>query len=533
MPPRNDPRCLGPNPADSPLRILLVDDRPENLLALEGLLADLGHTLVRAASGAEALKRLLQEEFAVILMDVQMPDLDGYQTAQLIRSREASRCTPIIFITAGKGSPEDIAYGYSLGAVDYITKPLNASELRGKVGSLVELSRNTVLLQQEVTRRLRAEAESRRLNQELEERVQERTAALEAEMARRQRIEAALRESEALYRGVSEAVPDFIWSCWADGRADFVNRRWMEYTGLTVDTPNVGLVVLHHPDDIPQLVATMEQAAQSGQSYEAEFRYRRNDGVYRWFLARAVPIKDEAGQVVKWVGTSTDIHERKMAEEKLLKRQRDVEALNERLNRAMMETHHRVRNNLQIIAALADLCTAGEERLVSVEEVHRIGDQVRALAAIHDLLTKEANCGGDAEHLSAGGVLTSLVGLVRQSVGANRVRLSTVDTPLSTPRATALMVIANELILNALKNSADTVDVSLEADGDTLTLVVADHGPGFPADFDPVAAASTGLELVKSVATWDLHGSVAFGNRPGGGGVVTVRFAATHDDSLP
>jgi CheY-like chemotaxis protein len=119
--------------------ILIVDDYPENLLAMEVVLSDLGQRLVRAGSGAEALKRLLEQDFAVILLDVQMPGMDGFETAQYIRGRERSRHTPIIFVTAYERSEKAVERGYQIGAVDFLFKPVVSEILRSKVGVFVEL----------------------------------------------------------------------------------------------------------------------------------------------------------------------------------------------------------------------------------------------------------------------------------------------------------------------------------------------------------------------------------------------------------
>src|SRR5579884_4045887 len=121
------------------MNILLVDDHPENLLALEAVLDASGYRLVRAHSGMEALRLLLKETFSLILMDVCMPGLNGFETAALIRERPKTRDIPIIFITAVNKTEEDVARGYSVGAVDYIVKPFDPETLRAKVTALAAL----------------------------------------------------------------------------------------------------------------------------------------------------------------------------------------------------------------------------------------------------------------------------------------------------------------------------------------------------------------------------------------------------------
>jgi len=149
------------------MKILLVDDTPENLLSLEAALSALGEELVLANSGTEALRHLLNDDFAAILLDVRMPDMDGFETAELIRSRPRSRQTPILFIT-GLHSEEHLFRGYDLGAVDFLFKPIVPEVLRSKVAVFVELSRGHA--------KLREQAEAiQRLNADLEKRVLERT----------------------------------------------------------------------------------------------------------------------------------------------------------------------------------------------------------------------------------------------------------------------------------------------------------------------------------------------------------------------
>jgi signal transduction histidine kinase len=149
------------------VKILLVDDRPENLLALEAILEPLGQLLIRATSGPEALKRVLETEFAVILLDVQMPGMNGFEVAEIIKSRERSRTIPIIFLSAISKEDAYVFKGYSMGAVDYVFKPFNPDVLRSKVAVFVDL----FLKQREIQRQADLLRESQKRELELEHRT--------------------------------------------------------------------------------------------------------------------------------------------------------------------------------------------------------------------------------------------------------------------------------------------------------------------------------------------------------------------------
>src|SRR5205807_215212 len=179
--------------------ILLVDDRPENLLALEAILEPLGQNLLYAHSGEEALRRLLQHEVAIILLDVQMPVLDGFETAMLIKQRERTRHIPIIFVTAISKDDEHVFRGYSAGAVDYVFKPFSPEVLRSKVAVFVELHEKTEQLRQQ------------------------------AEQLKEQELAELRRESEERYRFLAEAQPDQIWTATPNGELDYVNQRALDY----------------------------------------------------------------------------------------------------------------------------------------------------------------------------------------------------------------------------------------------------------------------------------------------------------------
>ncbi|MEU6085043.1 response regulator [Streptomyces sp. NPDC047108] len=181
-------------------KILLVDDRPENLLALEAILSALDQTLVRASSGEEALKALLTDDFAVILLDVQMPGMDGFETAAHIKRRERTRDIPIIFLTAINHGPHHTFRGYAAGAVDYISKPFDPWVLRAKVSVFVELyMKNCQLREQAALLRLQLEGNGRPDPEEAKE-----PAGLLAELSAR--LAAVEEQAEALSKQLDDSA---------------------------------------------------------------------------------------------------------------------------------------------------------------------------------------------------------------------------------------------------------------------------------------------------------------------------------------
>jgi PAS domain S-box-containing protein len=174
----------------NPARILLVDDRPDNLLALEAILEPLGHELIRAYSGPDALRSLLQHDFAVILLDVQMPGMNGFETAELIKSRERSRHIPIIFLTAISKEDQYVYRGYSVGAVDYMFKPLQPDVLRSKVQVFVDLHEKTQQIREQ----------DQRLNEARQRELEQRYAL--------ERVESEARFSDVL-AAATEAIIGF------------------------------------------------------------------------------------------------------------------------------------------------------------------------------------------------------------------------------------------------------------------------------------------------------------------------------------
>jgi PAS domain S-box-containing protein len=253
--------------------ILLVDDRPDKLLAMESVLASLDQNLVKAHSGKEALRLLLQKEFAVILLDVNMPGMDGFETAQLIRQRPLNEHTPIIFVTSINDSPNQIASGYALGAVDYILAPIAPEVLKTKVGVFVDLHKRTLEVQRQAEQlRLMEKAEH-------EERLAEAADRLEAQTKRN--------------RFFSLSV-DMLAIARLDGAFVQLNPAWEETFGYSAaEMKKLTIPDLVYPNDQPLLQEQIALLHQGRSIQDFECRCLCRDGTIRWLSWTAVPYPGE------------------------------------------------------------------------------------------------------------------------------------------------------------------------------------------------------------------------------------------------
>lgn len=286
------------------VNILMVDDQPAKLLSYEAILSELGENLIPAASAKEALEKLLKTDVAVVLMDVSMPEIDGFELAEIIRQHPRFQKTAIIFVSAVHLTDFDRLKGYQQGAADYLSVPIVPEVLRAKVRVFAELHRKNRQLEQ--------------LNTELEQRVVERTQELERKAVALEEINKSLAQKNQELDAILHTAPDIIFSRQPDGARDYLSSRFYEYTGAPTGSA-VGLSWLEymHADDRGPSLENWLRCVQSGDAYECEYRLRGADGSYRWFRARAVPVRDSQGDILKWYGTCSDIHDRKMLEQSI------------------------------------------------------------------------------------------------------------------------------------------------------------------------------------------------------------------------
>jgi PAS domain S-box-containing protein len=269
--------------------ILMVDDHAANLLALDAILSPLGHRLVKAHSGDEALKHILQRDFALILLDVQMSGMSGFETAALVKQHPRSRHIPIIFITALSRDAEHIFHGYSQGAVDYLLKPFEPEILRSKVAVFIDLylKGETIKLQERLLRQREREVMERR--------------------------------SQHRYRSLLDSMPQCVWAANAEGEIYYWNHAGLDYCGVSTErlgSDSFWQVI--HPDERRAVEDDWQATIRGGASFEKELRLRRaQDGSYRWHLGRMVAERNEQGAVVGWIATAADIDDQKRGEQEL------------------------------------------------------------------------------------------------------------------------------------------------------------------------------------------------------------------------
>src|SRR5262245_38928407 len=458
------------------VNVLLVDDQPAKLLAYEVILRELGENLLRAASAREALEHLLKTDVAVVLIDVCMPELDGFQLAAMIREHPRFEHTAIIFISAIHLTDVDRLHGNEMGGIHYAPVPVVPEVLRAKVKVFAELYRKT--------------RELGRLNAELEYRVKERTMELESSTKR-------LLQSERLQSLALAAGKMGSWN-W-----DTVNRHcsWdagqcrifgLESGLLTGAVDEVRTLI--HADDWEGLRASLFGLTKDSQTCQIESRVLRPNGEIRWCVGAAAASVDENGRVIQVSGVTVDITDQKQADE--------------RRTLLVREVDHRARNALAVVQSIVRLTKAPtiEAYQTAVE------GRIRALSTAHALLSESRWEGASLDRL----VDEELGPYLR--AGAARISMAGPDVVLQPSVAQILAVVLHELATNAAKYGAlstggGTIGLSWKLSGSDLVMHWDERGG---PSIRPPAAPGYGTKVITASVEYQLGGSAVFDWRPEG-----------------
>jgi len=463
---------------DFKVNILLVDDKRENLLALEAILERLGQTLVQATSGEEALRCLLHQDFAVILLDVQMPGIDGFETAALVRSRGRSRHTPIIFLTAFSTSDQMLFKGYALGAVDYLLKPIDTDILLSKVTVFVELFQKTQAIQRQAG---------------------ELTA-----------INGELRQSEERFRSLSTCSPVGIFETDTEGSCKYANPRYQEICGYSLaESLETTWLECVHPEDQEDAIASWSAYIREGKEYSAEYRFQKSDGSQRWVQIRSSPMFSSQGELLGYVGTLEDITERNQAEEvraQIIREQTaryEAEATNRMKDEFLAVLSHELRTPLTSMLGWSKILRAKKldetATARALEAIER--NAISQMKLIEDILDVSRIIRGELRlHLTVVNlisVIEAALESVQPLAETKNIQLNTIfDTSLNSVCGdpARLQQIVWNLLTNAIKFTPEGGKVEVLAN----TIELQGEEPLFPHEEVKLSSSSAPLRFSKS-----------------------------------
>ncbi|HTS13390.1 MAG TPA: PAS domain-containing protein [Candidatus Limnocylindrales bacterium] len=534
------------------VNILMVDDQPGKLLSYEVILGELDENLIKATSAREALEHLLKTDIAVVLLDVSMPEIDGFELAEMIRQHPRFQSTAILFISAVHLTDLDRLKGYQRGAVDYISVPVNPELLRAKVSVFAELHRKAQQLE--------------RLNVELEQRVEERT----LELQERRRV---LEETqERLVMAQKAAVcGTFDWDVqndanrWSDDLAELYGFKPGEFPG----THDAWLECVL-PEDRDAALAPLRGVAKA-ENFESEYRIQRRDnGEVRWINARGRVTRDAAGRTVRIVGLNIDTTRMKRAEEELKRAHDELEMRVQARTAELRIAEESLRRLSGWLMRSQD-----EERRRIARELHDgLGQYLVAVKMSLDVISltggsngRLTECLADASKqienaisetrtlshllhpplLDEIGLESALVwyseGFAKRSGIAVDVNISPTVGRLETEAETALFRVVQECLTNIHRHSGSaTASVTLADDEGEIRLEVRDEGKGIPpsvtmaADELGTATPGIGLQGIRERVR-QLQGRVEIVSNNGRGTAVIVAIpksfqAKAADDRL-
>ncbi len=346
--------------------------------------------------------------------------------------------------------------------------------------------------------------------------------AIGEDITEEKRVHQALMESEERFRQLADSMPQLVWTSDAAGAIDYINRRQEEFTGYSRDERGSWQWMQPlHPEDVSFTLEAWNRSMKTGEYYEAEHRIKRKSGEFRWHLSRAIPVKDSSGRIIKWYGTSTDITDRKISEERLAASLHEKELL-------LKEIHHRVKNNLQVMSSLIGLQLMYIKRGVDIQSALRdMQNRIKSMAIVHERLYQST----DFSSIDFKTYIHSLVANVFQSLGidSDRIRVVTQveDVVMGIDNAIPCGLLLNELITNAVKHAfpdrrSGSIIISLMRDPSGIyRLSVKDDGVGLPGGGVEIEKSeSLGYHLVQ-ILTKQIGGKLSVASNGGAEFVVT------------
>ncbi|BCA56055.1 putative Histidine kinase [Nitrospira sp. KM1] len=485
--------------------ILIVDDIEANLIALCAVLRQDDLTILQARSGRDALESLLVHDVALALIDLQMPDMDGFELAELMRGVERTRRVPIIFITASAQDVERRFRGYETGAVDFLYKPIEAEILRSKTQVFVDLYRHRqeIICQRDELHRL----------------LEEKSQLLEA----RNRAEASRRESDERVRLAMTAGAMGSWDMNLATDTVTSDAKEFELLGLSPIEDNPSMTRWYqmvHPDDAAALRLAVQRAIQSGGGLDHEFRVVRPDGSVRWLMRKGAVLHEETGQPARMIGVSFDVTDRKRLEERLRQWNHELEcevsARTQQLGRSQQRlralakeltiTEQRERKRLanELHDHLAQMLALGRWRLSQIKNIRGPelppADLIQGLEEVLEeslRYTRTLVTDLSPPVLHNLGLPQALKWLgeymKRHDVRVTVTIPDSLSHQLPEDQAVLLFQSARELLMNAWKHAGTSeADVTLAERNGELCLTVQDRGKGFDTTAESSGEPHTG-----------------------------------------
>lgn len=427
--------------------ILIVDDKRENILSLKKILEIHDFKVDTALSGEEALKKVLKNNYVLIILDVQMPGMDGFEVAEAISGTSKTRDIPIIFLSAVNTEKRFITKGYASGAIDYITKPFDPDILILKVRTFYALNQQTQALN--------------KIQQSLREEINIRT-----------KTQLELKEKNSELQSILETIPQIAFTAKPDGTIEFVNAHWYEYAASAHEFPSV-------KDGEESIKNKWQKAIETGQDLELELCIsKQGSNVYRWHLLRAIPVK-ENDVIVKWVGTFTNIEEQKQA---LDKKDEFISMASHELKTPLTS----IKAYIHLLHAALENQNTGDDSKLFVERTQKQVDKLYNL--ITDLLDISRIESGklkfNKKWFNFKTLLTTTIETINQTYPAYKIHVegdSDIEVFGDDMRLEQVLI---NYLSNAIKYSPDCKDVYLKTTvkGNNLQVAVKDFGIGIPQE---------------------------------------------------